>query len=50
MKCPHCSHQFCGDCIDLTDILPYRRCCCCNRASEDKQWRLKEVPNDLEDF
>ena len=40
--CPHCGHEFCETCSDLLDALPYRRCCNCNRASEDRSWRTYE--------
>ena len=37
-----CGHEFCPDCVDLTDCAPYRRCCSCNKASEDRDWRSSE--------
>jgi len=40
--CPNCQHRFCLDCIDLLDAAPYRRCCFCNKASEDRDWRSHE--------
>ena len=44
--CPHCSHEFCETCFDLIDALPYRRCCVCNKASEDRDWRKNEDADD----
>jgi len=44
--CPYCGHLWCGDCIDLLDAAPYRRCSNCNRCSPDKDWRVYESSND----